>query len=391
MNQTGKGQRILMLTSHHDAQDGRIYHLEAKTLQKAGFSVAIVAPGHTPLSWENNGVRFYTFTKKPSGFQRKWSTLSALIDYAEKIPADFLHVHEVDAPLMAAAWVKFRCRRKRSQPKIIFDSHEVWQYFYAAKVRNPWLRASIKHGVVAYEEWMISRFVDGIITAHELEEHYYRLLNPWIPVRKVLGAPPLDLWGKPPERSGPIRVIGHDGYFSLRRGMATILAAFETVAFDYSNVSLLAAGDFHFPEDREYFQRWENRTGLTNRVVCTGWVDRSEIQHHLDKMDIGLIANKPDIHSIRCFPANKLMYYLGRALPVISTPAPLYKRFIEAERCGLVMTDFSPQSLERRLRWMIEHPTPTREMGWRGYQIAQREFHPNQAKEQLLLLYKSLC
>ncbi len=383
-------KRILMVCTQHSPFDGRVFHLEAKTLRDAGHEVTILAESDTKLPENVDGINIVTYRKKPSGIRRKWSTLKTVTSNILKIKADVFHVHEVDASLMAASWAKRKLGKQGKNVPIVFDSHEAWPYFYAEKTKNRFLRELIKHGVMQYEYNMISKHVKIIITAHELEANYYRMLNPWIPVYEIPGGPPIHTWPDPPKKEGKISVIGHDGYFTLYRGMKTILEAFEIVAVDYPDINLLAAGDFYKPGDKEYFDRWSNRTGLGNRVECAGWVDRKDILSYLDRMDIGVVANKPDIHSIRCWPANKMMYYLGRGLPVVSTPTPLYKLHIERLNCGLPAKYFSSKAMADALRWMLENPLETREMGKRGLKAAQEEFSWEKAGKKLLEAYENI-
>lgn len=382
--------RVLMISSQHNVFDGRIFHLEAKTLHDHGFKVTILAPGKNDSSGTEDGIDFRTFRKFPSGLRRKCGTVRSLWNIANRIPADILHVHEVDVPLLVAAELKRRRNRNGQSVRLIFDSHEVWPYFYARYAKNRVCSTLVRHAVTAYESWMLGRSVDGVITAHEMEENYYRWLNPWIPVRKVLGGAPMDEWPEPEKREGAIRIIGHDGYFTLQRGMKVILRGFAQVARDHPEVILLIAGDFQYPEDKAYFEKWKSMTGLGDRVEWTGWVDRANIRQYLDRMDIGIIANKLDMHSIRCFPANKFMYYLARGVPVLSTPSPLYHEFIQQHEVGEVMSKLTPKAFRQAANRLIQDPGRTRKMGWDGFHLAKQKFNWTDSAKNLLDLYEEV-
>ncbi|MFC2170684.1 glycosyltransferase family 4 protein [Calditrichota bacterium] len=382
-------KRLLMLTSQHNPFDGRIFHLEAKALRDDGYDVFIAAEKRENYPSVVDGIRIISY-RKAQGVLRKWSTLKALSLIALHTKPDIIHVHEVDAPLIAASWAKRKLKNMGIGVKLVFDSHEVWPFFYAGKTGNPVLQTLIKHAVILYENLMISRFIDGIITAHELEKYYYKFLNPSVPVVKVIGGPPIDLWGEPPKRSGEIKIIGHDGYFTDSRGMKTILGSFELIASNHPEVNLLIAGGFRYPEDEQYFEQWCERTRLTDRVIFTGWVNRDEVMQYLDRMDIGIVANNPDIHSIRCWPANKMMYYMARAVAVVSTPAPLYKENIARIGCGLVADSFTNKDVAVALDKLISDPSRTRKMGKNGYKSAKIEYNGNKATEELLNFYAEL-
>ncbi|MFH0883064.1 MAG: glycosyltransferase family 4 protein [bacterium] len=385
-------QKVLMLLARDPVFEQRVFQLSARTLRDAGFEVTIVGPRYRdePVEQVVEGIRIITYQKMKNTILRKFHTLAVLWKHSLRHPADILHVFEVDAPLFVAAMAKRRLRKRGKEIKLVFDSPEVWSYFYPAQTRFRFLRKCIRNTVVNYEDWMVQKHVDAISTAHVLEESYYQWLNPWLPIRWVVGGPPMNEWPDPPERKGPIRILGHDGYFTLQRGMDVMLHAFELLSGEFPKLRLLAAGSFMEERDREYFEKWCIRTGLGDRVEVMGWVPRDEVLPHLDRMDIGMIANRPDIHSVRCWPANKMMNYLARGLPVVSTPAPLYRRFIEETGCGAVSAGFDGDSYAAALRSLLKNSRSTREMGRRGYDKAAETYNLEQGRKALLALYGDL-
>ena len=385
-------KKITILCARHSAFDGRVFQLEARELARVGHKVTLIAPrlNNEPPRQVVDGVRIITYEKAKSLLVRKYHTIATLVRLAMHYRGDVFHVHEMDSSLMAAVITKKKLQKKGIPVKLIFDSHEVWPYFYATFRKNPFLRRIIVHLVTEFENWVVRKHVDAVIAAHELETNYYLWQHPWTPAFCVVGAPPLDQWPEPKARSGPIRTLGHDGFFSLQRGMDVMLGAFEILANEYPDLTFLAAGDFMSDTDRDWYEEWTARTGLGDRVTTTGWVDRRDILDYLEQMDIGLVANRQDIHSVRCWPANKMMYYMGRGLPVVSTPAPLYKRYIDANKCGQTANQFSSSAMANALRTMLDNPDQTREMGRNGYRAVLRDFHPAQALKNLHAAYTSL-
>jgi len=381
-----------MLLARDPVFEQRVHQLSARTLRDAGFEVTIVGPRYRdePADQMVDGIRILTYRKARNSFLRKFHTLATLWKYALRIPADILHVFEVDAPLFAAAMAKRRFAKRGKEVKLVFDSPEVWSYFYSAQTRFRFLRKLIRGLVVNYEDWMVQHRVDAVSTAHVLEESYYLWLNPWLPVRWVVGGPPVDEWPAPPERNGPIRILGHDGYFSLQRGMDVMLGAFEILSAEFPKLKLLVAGSFMEQRDEQYFQEWSSRTGLGDRVELMGWVPRDQILPHLDRMDVGMVANRPDIHSVRCWPANKMMNYLARGLPVVSTPAPLYRRFIESADCGAVAAGFDGPSYAEALRSLLKNSQAARQKGANGYEKAADTYSLKHGRKALLALYADL-
>lgn len=389
---TRRSLHILMLCARHNAFDGRVFYLEARALRDAGHQVTIIAPkkADEPDDFTHEGIRVVTFRKLRSRLPRKLHTLYQLCRLAVSLPADVFHAHEVDAALLAGAYAKRRLARAGHAVRLVFDVHEVWPYFYAAWTECALFQRAIVHGVIEYENWMLRRHVDAVITAHELEKHVYLWHNPWLSVRHVLTAPEFDD-PPPPERSGPIRVIGHEGFFTLNRGMDVLLNAFEWLARENRDLTLLTAGDFLLDSDRHWFDAWARRTGLRDRVHLSGWVNRPELTGYLDRMDIGVAGVRADDHSARIWPANKLMNYASRAVPAVASAAmPYVRQRVEEPGIGVV-SEFSASDLYETLRSLIADPESTRAMGRRAQEFARREWNWERAHEQLLRLYDDLA
>jgi len=384
--------RVLMLTARHNPFDGRIFHFEAKTLVEAGFEVTIVAPraGGEPV--ERDGVRFLPFEKAPKGVARKLSTLKALAQAATRLAPDVLHVHEVDAPLLAGWWAKRRLARKGRRARLVYDCHEPWPFFYARNFgERGLLHHGVKHAVIAYESWMLRHGVDGVLTAHDLEADYLRFLEPRIPVRTSLNTPPLDAWpDTPPVREGPIEVIGHEGYMTEKHGLKTLLGAFERLAREHPRLRLLIAGKLQYPSDEEYFRSWLLRTNLQDRVEYPGWVQRDDLWRYLDRMDIGIHATGMDANAVRVWPANKIMAYLSRGLPIVSTPHPMNRAMFARYGCGVVADGGGPEALGDAIGSLIDSPERARKMGAAGWKLAKDRFDPAQSRRELLALYEEL-
>ncbi len=386
-----KRYRIVKLCAQHHPFDGRMFHLEAKALRDAGHQVTIIAPnpGTMPQRFEEDGIRIVTYEKKFNGPLRKAYTLYSLLKLAFAEEADVYHAHEGDAALFAGAHAKSRRIRQGHDAKLIFDAHEAWPYFYAAAVNNRLLRRLIVHGFLEYEQYMVTRHVDAVITAHKLEQKYYLWQNPFISVRTVLTAP--EIREKPISRRGKVRVLGHEGYFTLNRGMDLLLEAFEKLAAEFPELILQTAGDFLNENDRHWFDLWADRTGLRDRVKLSGWVNRPELPDLLDTMDIGVVALREDEHSSRIWPANKLMSYASRGIaPVVCASMPLAKQEIEERGMGRVVP-FDAQRLYHCIREMILDPTSTRAMGRQAWKHARDEWNWERFRVDLLRVYQDLA
>ncbi len=74
----------------------------------------------------------------------------------------------------------------------------------------------------------------------------------------------------------------------------------------------------------------------------------------------------------------------------VSTPNPLYYRFINKTGCGVTAESFSAKAMATALRKLLDQPEETRLMGKRGYKVALRDFRWESARDELLGLYNDL-
>jgi glycosyltransferase involved in cell wall biosynthesis len=387
---TMRALRIVKLCAQHNPLDGRVFHLEAKALRDAGHQVTIIAPnpGDMPEQYEVEGIRIRTYQKRWTGIPRKAWTLYTLCKLATEEKADVYHAHEVDAALFAGAVAKKRNLRAGRNCKLVFDAHEVWSYFYAASTNLSFLRRLAVHGILEYEHWMLTRHVDLVIAAHVMETNYYHWQNPFISSRHVLSA--MEVPENPPARDGDIRVIGHEGFFTLNRGMDVILEAFELLSKEFPEITLQTAGDFWGEKDRSWFNQWAKRTGLGNRVVLSGWVNRPDLPGFLEKMDIGVAVQREDEHTSRTWPLNKLQNYASHAIPfVMCASMPYAKQKVEERNMGHVVP-FDSQKLYFALRTMIENPAQTRLMGHNAWDHARVNWNWERYRKELLNGYEDL-
>ncbi len=389
-------KRILMLCTRHKYSDGRVMEYISKPLRDQGYDVTMICPKFDDEAdqFEVEGIHVITYKKQhklPAPI-RKLHTLRRIMAEAVREKYDVYHAHEPDASLIAALYAKRSWARRGHHAKVVFDAHEATSHYYSCQLSQPFLQRVAYHMAVEWEHLALHGGIDGVITAHEFEKGYYQLMRPEIPVSAVLNTPPVDLWGEPRKRSGPICTIGHEGFFTLKRRSDLMLQAFEQIAGDDPNLSFLIAGDarYHDP-DRIWFNDWIEKSGLQNRVVAPHWVERASLPDYLDRMDIGILFI-PDGEMVnRVFPVNKLMNYLARNVPVVAyTRSQATRRFIIENECGVVIDHPSAGALAAALRSMVDNPESTRRMGERGYELVVEHFHPQDARDNLQSFYRTL-
>jgi glycosyltransferase involved in cell wall biosynthesis len=120
--------------------------------------------------------------------------------------------------------------------------------------------------------------------------------------------------------------------------------------------------------------------GILHRVDSVGPVPhRSELMQYCQRSDIGLALMPANAHDINMRAmtgaSNKAFDYLASGLPVLVSDLPDWKAMFVDPGYGLACAPDDPCSLERALRWLLDHPAELRAMGERGRQRIEQEWN----------------
>lgn len=107
--------KICHLTTVHPPFDTRIFHKEAKSLAKAGYSVTLIARHDKEEIID--GIRIIPLKTPRNRIVRMTKTLLECYRKAVKVDADLYHFH--DPKLITIRWLM-----KRRGKKVVYDVHE---------------------------------------------------------------------------------------------------------------------------------------------------------------------------------------------------------------------------------------------------------------------------
>ena len=75
---------------------------------------------------------------------------------------------------------------------------------------------------------------------------------------------------------------------------------------------------------------------------------------------------------------------------MVSTPGPLYRKFIEEIECGAVSAGFDGASFAEALHSLLRNSKATRAMGKRGHEKAASTYSLEHGRKALIALYSDL-
>jgi glycosyltransferase involved in cell wall biosynthesis len=176
----------------------------------------------------------------------------------------------------------------------------------------------------------------------------------------------------PPAPPGDDRVV-YVGQLSLARGAADLIELARLLHHDGVTLELIGAADASVrPLLRE-----AQRTGL---LRWYGFVPNDRAL----RMAEGAIAGLALLHdspNYRHSMPTKVVEYMARGLPVITTPNPIAAEIVTQGGCGLVVPFQDPQATAAAVRRLRDDPALRLDMGKRGHETARARYHwPEQAR-----------
>ncbi|MEV0406275.1 glycosyltransferase [Actinoallomurus sp. NPDC050550] len=347
--------RIFVCTVVHHPEDARILHRQIRALLDAGHDVTYVAPFRAcnVAPWPDIDpldVPRATGRNRLRALRQARRTLAA---HAEE--ADILLLH--DPELLLAVPHRLRSRT-------VWDVHEDTAAALGAKGWLPApLRIPLRFAVRRMERRAERRL--KLLLAEEGYQDRFRQPHPVVPnTTHVPDAPPA-----PP---GDDRII-YVGQLSFARGVSELIKLARLVHADGIMLDLIGGAD----ADVRPLLRDAQREGI---LRWYGFVpnDRALRMAEGSLAGLSLLHDTPNYrHSM----PTKVVEYMARGIPVISTPNPIAARIVGDANCGLVVPFEDPEATAAAVRRLRDDPAMRLEMGKRGHEAARARFHwPEQAR-----------
>ena len=365
--------KICIITSAHPPFDVRIFHKEAKSLVRAGYDVTIIAQHDREEIVD--GVKIINLESPRNRIERMTKAIWSAFQKALAVKADIYHFH--DPELIPLGLIL-----KALGYKVIYDVHEdvprqtLSKHYLPVIIREPlaWMISAI--------EWIGARAFDAIVPATpKIAEHFPSHKTVIVQNFPIINE--LVNTGHTPYRLRP-NWFAYVGGISKIRGIIETLRALELIS-DVTDVRLQLAGDFsphNLDNELTTLHGWKS-------VDYHGEISRQQVAHLLGSSRAGLILFHPLPNHIDAQP-NKLFEYMSVGLPVIASDFPLWRKIINAARCGLIVDPLNPKEIADAMRWILEHPAEAEAMGMRGRKAVEQTYNWDAESVKLIGLYEKL-
>ncbi|WP_374058833.1 glycosyltransferase family 4 protein [Planomonospora sp. ID67723] len=320
-------------------------HRQIRALVEAGHEVTYVAPFTDCNVTPEPGIRAVDVPRAAG--RRRWRAFRAARRALRRgvDGADLLIVHDVELLL----------RLPRRRPVTVWDVHEDTAAALAAQSRLPGALRLLLPALVRRIEARAERRLHLILA----EESYRERFASAHPVVRDTTCVPR----RPPAPPGRNRVV-HVGRLSRARGAAELVELARRLLPHGIRLDLIGAAD---AEIRPLL-RDAQREGLLD------WYGYVPNRHAL-RMAEGAVAGLSLPHDLpghRQPVPTKVVEYMARGLPVVTTPVPAAADLVDRVGCGVVVPFEDVDAVVAAVLALREDPGEAAAMGARGHAEAAR-------------------
>ena len=361
---------VCHITTAHRADDVRIFERECRALADSGkYEVHLIAPGEMPVG---ASVTAHPLPMPPRHRVGRIALAQLRARTAlRRVDADVYHFHDPELIPVANSLA-------RSGERVIWDAHE--DYF--TQLEDPLSR-----------EWIPRPLRSAV------QSHFRRSLERTDKHAAGIVAATATIAGK--YQNAQTVVVGNEARLSdfsaaaptyhsrqvLFTGMASPYHLFREAcrAVEKQPELTLAIGGRDVPPaERQYAESL-----LQTRVAFLGWLGREALVSEINRSIVGL-ATYADYPAYETGTSTKLFEFMAAGLPVICTPNPSNRETVNESNSGLVMKDFTEESLSTALSKLTSAESTWLQMSRSGRDFVGRRGGWRESESALIELYDSI-
>ena len=349
---------VVVATVVHHPADARIFYRQIRALLEAGHRVTYIAPMDEKGAPETVPALSTVTIPRAVGKRRLGALRAARVALAEHAPAaDLLLVHDPELLLVLPP--------RRHRPPTVWDVHEDTAAALTTKAWLPRFLRPIAAGGVTAAERLAERRLHLILAETGYNERFKQahLIVPNTTYVPDAAAP----------ASGPRRVI-YIGWISPDRGSAEMAELGRLLAPHGISIELVGQADA---------AAQEHIRAAGDAVHWHGFVPNEQALALADGALAGLSLLQ-DEANFRVSMPTKVIEYMARGIPVITTPLPLAVDLVRSAECGFVVPFNDPAAAADAILKLDADPDLRAAMGERAHEAAQRDLGWPAAAEQFV-------
>lgn len=238
-------------------------------------------------------------------------------------------------------------RFARGNPVVIHDQHEYWPDLFINPLKR-WAVAGYRHWYVKKYLVTLPHWITVAEGIGELYQNSFGLTQPVI----ITNAPGFVELEPSEVADGRIELVYH-GIWDPGRGIEVMIEALSRVPKHFHlNLIIVGHGKNHLRAVAQQLQ-------VVDRVHFIDPVPPRDISTYINGFDVALILNMPVNDSEKYALPNKVFESIQGRLALVVGPSPEIAKVVTEGECGIVLEDFTPESLSKNLEGLsksdIEH------------------------------------
>ena len=343
--------RVVVCTIVHHPADARIYYRQIRALLEAGHQVIYIAPAEEEnFSPERTGPQLQIIAiPRAVGRRRLGALRAARRELARhSAGADLLLVHDPELLLALPP--------RRQRPPTVWDVHEDTA---AALSTKAWLPRPVRPAAavaVRAAERLAERRVHLILAEQGYVERFSRP-HPVVPNTTYVPQT-----APPPDPPGPAQRVIYVGWLSPDRGVAEMIELGALLRPHGITVELVGQADARAraliePAQAQGLLQWP------------GFVPNDQAMRKVDGALAGLSLLQDEANFRHSMPT-KVVEYMARGVPVVTTPLPAAADLVTRYECGFVVPFGDPRAAAEAVLKLAGDASLRVKMGSRGHEAA---------------------
>jgi len=370
-------KEVCILTSVHSPFDHRIFFKQAKSLQKAGYRLTIVAPHDRDEIVD--GIKFVALPGTRNRLERMMGTWR-VFRLALRQKADIYHFH--DPELLFWGWLLQALIGK----PVIYDVHE--NYAETLLLRD-WLPAFLRKPVAwlfTLTERVLAGRLAAVITVSEPMKKRFADFQPiCVSVHNYPDLNMIEFGDKfEPAGENDRYSLIYTGGMTREMGFPLILDTLTLISLSRPEVSCLILSK---ADNIEWLN--EDQRDMMKKLIAGGMlkiVERvlhNEVFKYIGLSSIGWRPGPPFQEGI----STKSLEYMACAKPVLSSDVSIISSIIRESGCGILVDPYDAAEHARAILYLLDHPEEARHLGENGRKAVLLKYNWGIEEKKLLDVY----
>ncbi|NVO66029.1 glycosyltransferase family 4 protein [Methanofollis tationis] len=377
--------KVCMISTGHSPFDDRIFHKEAKSLEKAGYVVAVICQSDNDFSTILGNIKVEGIKRRGSGIIGELFVMGKLFLRSLNLNYDIYHCHEPQS-LIVGLFLRFLCRKK-----IIYDVHEHWPSQISSRYGG--LRKKIITNIVEKIEHKSRAYVSYFIVAPPNLKDRFSKDNIKNNVDILYVCPELGIFSH--INDAIVRefidrnTIVYEGNIDIKyRGLDVFVKSLPILAKHYPDLLYLIVGRMLISSaEMESLNQYLAEYEVCDHFTYTDWVEYPDVPSYLSASKLGVILLQPVSYNNIIGTPNKLFDYMAAGIPVVASDFPNIRSIVEDAQCGILVDPTDPQNIADSIAYLLNNPEIAISMGKNGRKAIESKYNWENMEQRLYRIY----